>query len=141
MADLFRHEQIDVVAAAEARGFIFAAPVALELNAALVPIRKPGKLPFTTQSLSYDLEYGSDALEIHADAIAPGAGAHGRRSAGHRRHDRRLLPFGGKGGRGGGRLRFLIELVGFEGGRTNRQAQVRQPHPIRLSGHAARLSR
>ncbi len=73
MADLFRHEQIDVVAAAEARGFIFAAPVALELNAALVPIRKPGKLPFTTQSLRYNLEYGSDALEIHTDAIAPGA--------------------------------------------------------------------
>jgi adenine phosphoribosyltransferase len=73
MADSFRREQIDVVAAAEARGFIFAAPVALELGAALVPIRKPGKLPFTTQSLRYDLEYGSDALEIHTDAVAPGA--------------------------------------------------------------------
>ena len=65
--------KIDVVAAAEARGFILAAPVALELNAALVPIRKPGKLPFNTESLSYDLEYGSDTLEIHADAIKPGA--------------------------------------------------------------------
>jgi adenine phosphoribosyltransferase len=73
MANPFRREKIDVVAAAEARGFIFAAPVALELNAALVPIRKPGKLPFDTQSLSYDLEYGSDTLEIHTDAIAPGA--------------------------------------------------------------------
>ena len=60
-------------AAAEARGFIFAAPVALELNASLVPIRKPGKLPFKTTSLSYELEYGTDTLEIHADAIAPGA--------------------------------------------------------------------
>jgi adenine phosphoribosyltransferase len=73
MANPFRREKIDVVAAAEARGFIFAAPVALELNASLVPIRKPGKLPFHTQSLSYDLEYGTDTLEIHADAIAPGA--------------------------------------------------------------------
>ena len=73
MANPFRTAKIDVVAAAEARGFIFAAPVALELNASLVPIRKPGKLPFDTQSLSYDLEYGSDTLEIHADAIAPGA--------------------------------------------------------------------
>jgi adenine phosphoribosyltransferase len=73
MANPFRREKVDVVAAAEARGFIFAAPVALELNASLVPIRKPGKLPFHTQSLSYDLEYGKDTLEIHADAIAPGA--------------------------------------------------------------------
>jgi adenine phosphoribosyltransferase len=73
MANPFRREKIDVVAAAEARGFIFAAPVALELNAALVPIRKPGKLPFSTQSLCYDLEYGTDMLEIHADAIIAGA--------------------------------------------------------------------
>ncbi len=72
MAEPFRRAGIEVVAAAEARGFIFAAPVALELQAALVPIRKPGKLPFTTQSLSYELEYGSDALEIHTDAVAPG---------------------------------------------------------------------
>jgi adenine phosphoribosyltransferase len=73
LANPFRREKIDVVAAAEARGFIFAAPVALELNAALVPIRKPGKLPFDTRALTYDLEYGSDTLEIHTDAIAPGA--------------------------------------------------------------------
>jgi adenine phosphoribosyltransferase len=73
MANPFRTAKIDVVAAAEARGFIFAAPVALELNAALVPIRKPGKLPYRTQSLTYDLEYGSDTLQIHTDAIAPGA--------------------------------------------------------------------
>jgi adenine phosphoribosyltransferase len=73
MANPFRTAKIDVVAAAEARGFIFAAPVAMELNAALVPIRKPGKLPFDTQSLTYDLEYGSDKLEIHTDAIPPGA--------------------------------------------------------------------
>jgi adenine phosphoribosyltransferase len=72
MAAPFRGDKIDVVAAAEARGFIFAAPVALELGAALVPIRKPGKLPFKTASFSYDLEYGKDTLEIHCDAISPG---------------------------------------------------------------------
>ncbi len=69
LANPFRSKKIDVVAAAEARGFIFAAPVALELNAALVPIRKPKKLPSKTLSHTYDLEYGSDTLEIHADAI------------------------------------------------------------------------
>jgi adenine phosphoribosyltransferase len=69
LANPFRGKKIDVVAAAEARGFIFAAPVALELNAALVPIRKPKKLPSKTLSHTYDLEYGSDTLEIHADAI------------------------------------------------------------------------
>lgn len=73
MANPFRQEKIDVVAAAEARGFLFAAPVALELNASLVPIRKPGKLPSKTLSHTYDLEYGSDTLEIHADAMKPGA--------------------------------------------------------------------
>jgi adenine phosphoribosyltransferase len=73
LANPFRQAKIDVVAAAEARGFIFAAPIALELNAALVPIRKPGKLPFETIAHSYDLEYGSDTLEIHTDAIPPGA--------------------------------------------------------------------
>jgi adenine phosphoribosyltransferase len=73
MANPFRSDKIDVVAAAEARGFIFAAPVALELNASLVPIRKPGKLPYDTASFAYDLEYGKDTLEIHTDAIAPGS--------------------------------------------------------------------
>ncbi len=66
-------QPIDAIAAAEARGFIFAAPLALKLQAGLVPIRKPGKLPSETLSYSYDLEYGSDTLEIHADAVAPGA--------------------------------------------------------------------
>jgi adenine phosphoribosyltransferase len=73
LANPFRQSKIDVVAAAEARGFIFAAPVALELNAALVPIRKPGKLPFQTIAHCYDLEYGSDSLQIHTDAIPAGA--------------------------------------------------------------------
>jgi adenine phosphoribosyltransferase len=73
LANPFRTAKIDVVAAAEARGFLFAAPLALELNAALVPIRKPGKLPFETVSHSYQLEYGTDTLQIHTDAITRGA--------------------------------------------------------------------
>jgi adenine phosphoribosyltransferase len=73
LADPFRSGKIDVIAAAEARGFIFAAPLALELNAGLVPVRKPGKLPGKTYSYTYELEYGSDTLQIHADAIKPGS--------------------------------------------------------------------
>jgi len=73
LAARFRGEKIDAIAAAEARGFLFAAPLALELDAALVPIRKPGKLPYETISHTYDLEYGSDTLEIHADALPAGA--------------------------------------------------------------------
>lgn len=68
----YQESRVDCVVAAESRGFIFGAPVALRLQAAFVPIRKPGKLPFTKLSHSYDLEYGSDTLEIHADALRPG---------------------------------------------------------------------
>jgi adenine phosphoribosyltransferase len=72
MADHFRDQKIDAVVAAEARGFIFAAPLALELNAGFVPIRKPGKLPFETHAFHYELEYGTDCLEIHIDGVGPG---------------------------------------------------------------------
>ena len=72
LAAPFLGKGINVVAAAEARGFIFAAPLALELNAGFVPIRKPGKLPFDTHAFHYELEYGTDTLEIHIDGIAPG---------------------------------------------------------------------
>ena len=65
--------RIDLIAAPEARGFIFAAPLAIELGAGLIPIRKPGKLPFTTISKSYDLEYGSNTIQINSDAISPGS--------------------------------------------------------------------
>ncbi len=71
-ADRYRNQQIDCVVAAESRGFIFGAPLALRLQSAFVPVRKPGKLPFDTHSHSYDLEYGSDTLEIHSDAIHKG---------------------------------------------------------------------
>lgn len=72
LADRYRGQEINAIAAAEARGFIFAAPLALELNAAFVPVRKPGKLPFDTQSFHYELEYGTDTLEIHTDAFSKG---------------------------------------------------------------------
>ena len=60
----------DYVVGMESRGFIFATPLAYHLNAGFVPIRKPGKLPAAVHSVSYDLEYGTDSLEIHQDAIA-----------------------------------------------------------------------
>lgn len=72
MADHFGDAHVDHILAAEARGFIFAAPLALELNCSFVPIRKPGKLPFDTQSFHYELEYGTDSLEMHTDAVKPG---------------------------------------------------------------------
>ena len=72
IADRFRDSEVDAVVAAEARGFIFAAPLALELNAGFVPIRKPGKLPFDTHAFHYELEYGRDTLEMHVDGVSSG---------------------------------------------------------------------
>jgi adenine phosphoribosyltransferase len=63
---------VDKVVGMEARGFMFAAPVALALGAGFVPVRKPGKLPRPTHARSYDLEYGQATLELHQDAIGPG---------------------------------------------------------------------
>src|SRR5262249_22649129 len=63
---------IDTIAAAEARGFIFGAPLACRIGAGFVPIRKPGKLPYATGALEYQLEYGNDRLEVHTDAFGPG---------------------------------------------------------------------
>ena len=63
----------DYVVGMESRGFIFATPLAYQLNAGFVPVRKPGKLPAPVYSVTYDLEYGTDSLEIHQDAIARGA--------------------------------------------------------------------
>lgn len=71
-ADAFRDARPQAIMAAESRGFIFAAPLALALGAAFIPVRKPGKLPFQTRRYDYDLEYGSDSLEIHTDAVPPG---------------------------------------------------------------------
>ena len=64
---------IDVVVGMEARGFIVGAPVALALGVGFVPVRKPGKLPRASVSVTYDLEYGTETLAVHADAVRPGA--------------------------------------------------------------------
>ncbi len=70
MADHLRNTGIDLVVGAESRGFIFGTAIAQMLNCGFIPVRKPGKLPAATKSLTYDLEYGTDTLEIHSDAIA-----------------------------------------------------------------------
>ena len=72
MLEPHRNEQVDLVVGMESRGFIFSAPMAYELNVGLVPVRKLGKLPAETVSVEYALEYGSNTLEIHRDAIEPG---------------------------------------------------------------------
>jgi len=72
MAAYFRDKDIDIVVGPEARGFILGAPLAYAIGAGFVPVRKKGKLPFDTMSISYSLEYGSDDLEIHKDAIKKG---------------------------------------------------------------------
>ena len=68
----YRGSGVDQVVGVEARGFIVAAPVAHGLDAGFVPVRKPGKLPWRTSGEDYDLEYGTDRLEIHTDAVRPG---------------------------------------------------------------------
>ena len=73
LAGEYAGRKIDTIAAAEARGFIFGAPLALKLGAGFVPIRKPGKLPYATIATEYLLEYGSDTLEVHTDAFAKGS--------------------------------------------------------------------
>jgi len=73
LAELVSPETVDLVVAAEARGFILGAALARELSAGFVPARKPGKLPAETISARYTLEYGIDVLEMHADALAGGA--------------------------------------------------------------------
>jgi adenine phosphoribosyltransferase len=68
----YRDTRVDVVVGIEARGYFFAPAMAHALRAGFVPVRKPKKLPFTVRSVEYDLEYGTDQLEIHSDAIEPG---------------------------------------------------------------------
>ena len=72
MAKIAATLEPDIVVSIESRGFIFGAPISLRLGVPFVPIRKEGKLPHTTNCLSYDLEYGTDVIEIHRDAITPG---------------------------------------------------------------------
>ncbi|MBI4420542.1 MAG: adenine phosphoribosyltransferase [Gemmatimonadetes bacterium] len=121
----FKKTKVDRVLAVESRGFILGAPIALALKAALVPARKPGKLPWKRHRVEYQLEYGTDAIEIHEDAISKG--------------DRVLivddvLATGGTAAaavravqQAGGRLiglSFLIELVSLEGRRRLGRARV-----------------
>jgi adenine phosphoribosyltransferase len=72
LVEPYKDKQVDLVLGMEARGFIFAPTVAYALNAGFVPVRKPGKLPAEKLQVSYELEYGTDSLEIHQDAIKPG---------------------------------------------------------------------
>ena len=72
LVETYKTQAFDVIIGTESRGFIFGAPLALELGIPFVPVRKPGKLPRETVSQSYQLEYGEDTLEIHKDAIKPG---------------------------------------------------------------------
>ncbi|MBI84723.1 MAG: adenine phosphoribosyltransferase [Planctomycetaceae bacterium] len=72
LANHYRDTRIDVIVAAEARGFIFAAPLAIELGVSFAPIRKPNKLPFDTHAFHYELEYGTDTLEMHIDGVSRG---------------------------------------------------------------------
>src|SRR3984893_18804036 len=72
LAEHYQQKEVDLVLGIEARGFIFGPALAYRLNAGFVPVRKPRKLPATVARVNYDLEYGTDSLEIHMDAIEPG---------------------------------------------------------------------
>ena len=73
LAAPWRNVPLDAIAAVEARGFLFAAPLALSLGLGVIPVRKPGKLPAKTLEHEYDLEYGRDRLQMHADVLTAGA--------------------------------------------------------------------
>ena len=72
ISDKYKHKKIDLVVAVEARGFILGGAIAQEIGAGFIPVRKKGKLPWKTSSVTYELEYGTDTLEMHHDAISPG---------------------------------------------------------------------
>lgn len=72
LAELVADLPFDLVAGVESRGFLFGAPLALDLGVGFIPVRKAGKLPAQVERVAYDLEYGSAVLEVHADAVAPG---------------------------------------------------------------------
>jgi len=115
----------DVIVAIESRGFIFGAAVAISLGIGMVPVRKPGKLPYRSRREAYSLEYGSDALEMHEDAFVHGAAVaildDVLATGGTAAATARLVE--GAGGRIVG-FSFLIEL-GFLGGRARLA-----PHPV-----------
>jgi adenine phosphoribosyltransferase len=108
--------EVDLVAAPEARGFVFAVPIAMRLGVGFVPIRKPGKLPYKTVSKSYELEYGVNTIQMHSDAVKPGTRVlivdDLLATGGTMDACRQLIE--DKGGVMVGGL-FLIELVGLNG--------------------------
>ena len=125
LVEPFKNSRIDRVLAIESRGFILGAPVALALGAALVPARKPGKLPWKRHRVEYELEYGTDAIEVHEDAIGTGhrvlivddvLATGGTASAAARAVEK-------AGGRLVG-LSFLIELAVLEGRKKLGKAKV-----------------
>lgn len=73
LAAKYKKEKVEYVVGVEARGFIFGAALAYKLGAGFIPVRKKGKLPYKTKSVTYQLEYGTDTLEVHEDAVAPKA--------------------------------------------------------------------
>lgn len=73
LRELAQGLSVDAIAAAEARGFLFAAPLALAMQKPMVPLRKPGKLPYKTYAFAYELEYGNAELQVHIDGVNPGA--------------------------------------------------------------------
>lgn len=73
LAEHYEGKKIDQIVAVESRGFIIASPLAYKLNAGVIPVRKKGKLPYKTVETTYELEYGTDTLQMHADAFQPGA--------------------------------------------------------------------
>jgi len=73
LAEHYDGKKIDQIVAVESRGFIIAAPLAYKLNVGIIPVRKKGKLPYKTVETTYELEYGTDTLQMHADAFQPGA--------------------------------------------------------------------
>ena len=116
MAEPYIGQPVDLVVGVESRGFIFGAAVADRLKTGFAPVRKPGKLPSTTRSASYALEYGTDTLQIHDDAVGPGSRVLIVDD---------LLATGGTAAATAGLIRdlgaeiiaiqFLIELVGLNG--------------------------
>ena len=92
LAESLKGQKIDKVVGAESRGFFFGVLLAQELDAGFVPVRKPNKLPYDTISASYELEYGTDSLEIHTDAIKKGGqGFDSRRCFSNRRNRKSCL--------------------------------------------------
>lgn len=72
LAERYKDSGATKILAAEARGFLFGAPLAYKMNLGFIPVRKPGKLPYKTATVTYDLEYGTDSLQMHVDAVKPG---------------------------------------------------------------------